>query len=134
MTESNTAAEHEMQQLGQIQGEQLETAVVRGTQWSEQLVRRGAEGKRLRDGGMKVSFSSSHFGTTGLTSAIGVELREEFHSRWHVRGPGSGLVLNGRLQSGHATHDTGVERHAYPRSVQRAFLCVPIQADSFLQL
>ncbi|KAI8998545.1 kinesin-domain-containing protein [Trametes punicea] len=53
MTESNAAAEHEMQQLGQKQGQQLEAAVVRGSAWNEQLVKRGAEGKRLRDGGIK---------------------------------------------------------------------------------
>ncbi|KAI0362221.1 kinesin-domain-containing protein [Trametes cingulata] len=53
MTESNTVAEHEMQLLGQKQGQQLEAAVVRGSAWSEQLTRRGVEGKRLRDGGIK---------------------------------------------------------------------------------
>ncbi|KAI0831405.1 kinesin-domain-containing protein [Trametes gibbosa] len=53
MTESNTAAEHDMQHLGQRQGQQLEAAVVRGSDWSEQLAKRGVEGKRLRDGGIK---------------------------------------------------------------------------------
>ncbi|KAH9856982.1 kinesin-domain-containing protein [Lenzites betulinus] len=53
MTESNTAAEHDMHDLGQKQGQQLEAAVVRGGTWSEQLAKRGVEGKRLRDGGIK---------------------------------------------------------------------------------
>ncbi|KAM5531198.1 hypothetical protein V8D89_015116 [Ganoderma adspersum] len=53
MTESNTTAEHEMQQLGQKQGQQLDAAVSRGIQWSEHLIKRGVEGKRLRDGGIK---------------------------------------------------------------------------------
>ncbi|KAI1795774.1 kinesin-domain-containing protein [Ganoderma leucocontextum] len=53
MTQSNTAAEHEMQQLGQRQGQQLDAAVSRGSQWSEHLTKRGVEGKRLRDGGIK---------------------------------------------------------------------------------
>ncbi|RPD66242.1 kinesin-domain-containing protein [Lentinus tigrinus ALCF2SS1-7] len=53
MTESNNAAEHEMKQLGQKQGQQLEAAVMRGSSWSEQLTKRGVEGKRLRDGGVK---------------------------------------------------------------------------------
>ena len=35
MTESNNAAEHEMQHLGQKQGQQLEAAVIRGSSWSE---------------------------------------------------------------------------------------------------
>ncbi len=56
MTESNKAAEHEMQQLGQKQGQQLDAAVVRGSSWSEHLTKRGVEGKRLRDGGIRVSF------------------------------------------------------------------------------
>lgn len=59
MTESNTVAEREMEQLGQKQGQQLEAAVVRGSAWSEQLAKRGANGKRLRDGGMKVSASAT---------------------------------------------------------------------------
>ena len=54
MTESNNAAEHEMRQLGQKQGQQLEAAVSRGSSWSEQLTKRGVEGKRMRDGGVKV--------------------------------------------------------------------------------
>ena len=54
MTESNNAAEHEMQQLGQKQGQQLEAAVVRGAAWNDRLNKRGVEGKRLRDGGIKV--------------------------------------------------------------------------------
>ncbi|KAI0374999.1 kinesin-domain-containing protein [Pilatotrama ljubarskyi] len=53
MTESNTVAEHEMHELGQKQGQQLEAAMVRGSAWSEQLAKRGVEGKRLRDGGIK---------------------------------------------------------------------------------
>ncbi|EJF65955.1 kinesin-domain-containing protein [Dichomitus squalens LYAD-421 SS1] len=53
MTGSNTTAEYEMQQLGQRQGQQLDAAVARGSQWSEHLTKRGVEGKRLRDGGIK---------------------------------------------------------------------------------
>lgn len=56
MTQSNTAAEREMQQLGETQGQQLEAAVLRGSSWSERLNNRGLEGKRLRDNGIKVSF------------------------------------------------------------------------------
>ncbi len=61
MTESNTVAEREMEELGQKQGQQLEAAVVRGSAWSEQLAKRGVNGKRLRDGGMKVSVPATIF-------------------------------------------------------------------------
>lgn len=54
MTESNTAAEREMIQLSQEHGKQLEDVVGRGKQWSLDLEKRGVEGKRARDGGIKV--------------------------------------------------------------------------------
>ena len=56
MTESNAAAEHEMQQLGQIQGQQLDAAVARGSAWSQHLTKRGIQGKRLRDEGIEVHY------------------------------------------------------------------------------
>lgn len=54
MTDSNTAAEREMVQLGQEHGKRLEDVVGRGKQWSLDLEKRGAEGKRARDSGIKV--------------------------------------------------------------------------------
>lgn len=54
MAESNNAAEREMQQLGQKQGQQLDAAVARGSTWSQHLTKRGIEGKRLRDEGIEV--------------------------------------------------------------------------------
>ncbi|KAH9842625.1 kinesin motor domain-containing protein [Rhodofomes roseus] len=53
MTESNASAEQEMVQLGQEHGKRLEDVVGRGKQWSLDLEKRGAEGKRTRDGGIK---------------------------------------------------------------------------------
>ncbi|OSX65083.1 hypothetical protein POSPLADRAFT_1133699 [Postia placenta MAD-698-R-SB12] len=53
MAESNNTAEQEMTQLMQEQGQRLENAIARGRQWSVDLERRGAEGKRTRDGGIK---------------------------------------------------------------------------------
>ncbi|KAI0636868.1 kinesin-domain-containing protein [Trametes polyzona] len=73
MTESNSVAEHDMELLGQKQGQQLEAAVVRGSAWSEQLAKRGVEGKRLRDGGMKAlnsARSSVQDGMTGVQEAV----------------------------------------------------------------
>ncbi|CDO71222.1 hypothetical protein BN946_scf184863.g18 [Trametes cinnabarina] len=67
MTESNTAAEHDMRQLGEKQGQQLEDAVVRGSAWSEELTKRGVEGKRLRDGGIKALNTARDAIRTGLT-------------------------------------------------------------------
>ena len=60
MTESNTAAGHEMQQLGQKQGQQLDAAVARGSTWSQHLTKRGVEGKRLRDEGIEVCCLTCH--------------------------------------------------------------------------
>ncbi|KAI0647148.1 kinesin-domain-containing protein [Trametes meyenii] len=84
MTESNTAAEHEMQQLGQKQGQQLDAAFVRGSAWSEQLAKRGVEGKRLRDSGVKALNSARnsirngmvdiHEGVSSSTSGFSQEL------------------------------------------------------------
>ncbi|TFK78275.1 hypothetical protein K466DRAFT_91212 [Polyporus arcularius HHB13444] len=73
MTESNNAAEHEMKQLGQKQGQQLEAAVLRGSSWSEHLTKRGVEGKRLRDGGIKsvnAAKSSIRDGMSGVQAAV----------------------------------------------------------------
>ncbi|OJT15735.1 Kinesin-like protein bimC [Trametes pubescens] len=67
MTESNTVAEREMEELGQKQGQQLEAAVVRGSAWSEQLAKRGVNGKRLRDGGMKALNSATVSIRDGMT-------------------------------------------------------------------
>ena len=63
MAESNSAAEHDMQQLGQKQGQQLDDAVTRGSTWSQHLTKRGAEGKRLRDEGIEVCSGRKFSGT-----------------------------------------------------------------------
>ena len=65
MTESNATAEHDMQQLGQKQGQQLDAAVARGSTWSQHLVKRGVEGKRLRDEGIEVSIALSRLNGVG---------------------------------------------------------------------
>lgn len=61
MAESNNTAEQEMTQLMQEQGQRLENAIARGRQWSVDLERRGAEGKRTRDGGIKVALHHTLF-------------------------------------------------------------------------
>ncbi|KAI9065177.1 kinesin-domain-containing protein [Trametes sanguinea] len=66
MTESNTAAEADMQQLGEKQGQQLEAAVLRGSEWSEELTKRSGEGKRLRDGGIKALNTARNAIRTGV--------------------------------------------------------------------
>lgn len=94
VTQSNTTAEHDMQQLGQKQGQQLDAAVARGGQWSEHLAKRGVEGKRLRDGGIKVSSSESSVRMNGLTHRTVCELCQAVHPRRPCRSAGSNLVFD----------------------------------------
>ncbi|KAH9946029.1 kinesin-domain-containing protein [Epithele typhae] len=73
MTDSNTAAEQKMLQLGQKQGEQLDAAVARGSAWSKHLTKRGVEGKRLRDDGVETvnaTRQTIHDGLVDIQSSI----------------------------------------------------------------
>lgn len=97
MTESNTVAEREMEQLGQKQGQQLEAAVVRGNAWSEQLVKKGANGKRLRDGGLKVGSCAMAFNNRWLTPSSGFGLCDSLDTRRDDGRAGSDLVIDCRL-------------------------------------
>lgn len=54
LTESNEAAESELEQAAQGQGQQLEEVMARGQEWKGRLKKRGGEAKRTRDGGFKV--------------------------------------------------------------------------------
>ncbi len=59
MTESNATAEAGMKKLGKDQGQRLEAVIGKGREWGGALEKRAGEGKRLRDGGFKVSSSKS---------------------------------------------------------------------------
>lgn len=59
MTQSNAMAKEEMVQLGQVQGQHLDGVMTQGTEWNTSLDKRVAENKKVKEGGLKVVFSSS---------------------------------------------------------------------------
>lgn len=56
ISEGNERGEERMVQFGEDHGKKLEGIVARGQEWGPVLSKKGGEGKRLRDGGLKVSF------------------------------------------------------------------------------
>lgn len=56
MTQSNAAAQEEMVQLGKVQGQHLEGVITQGAEWSTSLEKRVAENKKVKEGGLRVSF------------------------------------------------------------------------------
>jgi kinesin family member 11 len=54
MRERNVIGEGEMEKCGRENGERIVGVIRAGEDWSGSLMRRGTEGKRLRDGAIKV--------------------------------------------------------------------------------
>ena len=115
MTESNTAAEHEMQQLGQKQGQQLDVAVARGSQWSDRLTKRGVEGKRLRDGGIKVSDLKVATLRLSLTLRAVCQCRQAVDSGRVGRGARSDLFVHRGVLPGGAAHNPRLDYDPHAR-------------------
>lgn len=56
ISESNERGEEVMVQFGEDHGKKVEGIVTRAQEWAPVLSKKGGEGKRLRDGALKVSF------------------------------------------------------------------------------
>lgn len=64
MHNKNVIGEGEMEKCGNENGERIVNVIRAGEDWGNSLMRRGGEGKRLRDGAFKVS-SSFDVSTSG---------------------------------------------------------------------
>jgi kinesin family protein 11 len=73
MRDRNVVGETEMERCGRENGERIVGVVRAGEDWSGSLVRRGAEGKRLRDGAIKVCHYQPALLATASFSETGIE-------------------------------------------------------------
>lgn len=88
MRDRNVVGEGEMERCGRENGERLVGVVRAGEDWSASLTRRGTEGKRLRDGALKVCLASFfHVLVFDFFFVLGIEFISSYVQKRLIRYP-----------------------------------------------
>ncbi|KAL6309249.1 P-loop containing nucleoside triphosphate hydrolase protein [Sparassis latifolia] len=127
--ESNAIAEKKMVQVGQEQGRLLEAVFALGKDWSAQLEKRGSEGKRTRDGGLKTladtrtvirdGLSDVQNSTMSSTAVFSNDLQQQTQNFGTSCGEAFERVSRAKRARIEATDTMATEVHSVYRYVQR---------------